>query len=945
MNQLKRYVSTVLVACFCLSVFAGISVRAEGQSLSDNLSGTYSASVSTYEQYLAEISDKDALTEEIKLDLSTAELSGEGVAKTDGGIEWRQSGNKATFRFSVKTAGNANINVIYSNISEINVNKITFDVYLDGEQLFNTMAGVVFPRWFESSEITQDERGNDISEELTVNKADMEERVYASDLYQPDPMLLYFSAGEHTLTFVGDNTDVLIKEITVCPPEKPDNYEDVLKKHQNNGVKIVEDYFDKIQGENTYLVSSQNLIAGMDRGDSSSEPNDYYALKLNMIGGSTWKSNRETVKWMVNADREGLYRLTFKSRQNQKDGFISSRRLRINGEIPFEECRSITFSYNTDWEMKTLGDSEGNPYYFYLREGENIISLETVPGELSEFAYEVDEIVLSLNKVYRQIIMVVGTNIDKYRDYDLFKEIPGIEEIFKENLARVKEVRRKIGEAGVQTGSEMVVFDSVITLLELFLADDENIPSRVETLNSYAADLATWSFETVEQPLAIDYFLFTGKENELPKANAGFFKNLKYEFLKLLASFQSDYGVVGDLSDSEDKLLVWVGSGSEQMSILKNMASSEFTAKTGIEVEVALAGTSVSRALMADKAPDVALQQAGDLPMDLGYRNSAIDLTQFEDFKEVEGWFMPGSLVPYMIGDACYGLPCTQSFEMLFVRTDVFESLGLKVPTTWDEFYAILPILQFNNFEIGLGGGSTTFSSLLKQNDLSLFKADRTGTDVASDLAATVCRQWTEFFTKYDFPLTLNFYNRFRSGEVPIGTSVYTLAAQLDTLAPEIRGMWAMYPMIGTVKEDGTVDNSQAPLGDGYGSTAVLLNEESKEQSWEFLKWFLSEDTQAEYGNKIEARLGVVDRVPTSNVAAFKRLGWSAETREVLLEQWSKQRPTVVVPGHYYVTRHLNNAFRAIVYSNENPTHTLKIYSQKIDREIKRKLQEFSIYQ
>ena len=51
---------------------------------------------------------------------------------------------------------------------------------------------------------------------------------------------------------------------------------------------------------------------------------------------------------------------------------------------------------------------------------------------------------------------------------------------------------------------------------------------------------------------------------------------------------------------------------------------------------------------------------------------------------------------------------------MMFVRTDIFEELGLTPPETWDDLYEIAPILQRNNMEVGLPAG--VFNMLLLQN-------------------------------------------------------------------------------------------------------------------------------------------------------------------------------------------------------------------------------------
>ena len=56
-------------------------------------------------------------------------------------------------------------------------------------------------------------------------------------------------------------------------------------------------------------------------------------------------------------------------------------------------------------------------------------------------------------------------------------------------------------------------------------------------------------------------------------------------------------------------------------------------------------------------------------------------------------------------------------------------------------------------------------------------------------------------------------FNRFRSGEMPLVITNYTFYSQLKTAAPDIRNLWDMALIPGTVLADGTVDHSTAASG------------------------------------------------------------------------------------------------------------------------------------
>ena len=169
---------------------------------------------------------------------------------------------------------------------------------------------------------------------------------------------------------------------------------------------------------------------------------------------------------------------------------------------------------------------------------------------------------------------------------------------------------------------------------------------------------------------------------------------------------------------------------------------------------------------------------------------------------------------------------------------------------------------------------------------------------------------WTNLYTQYGVDVHYDFFNRFRTGEMPIGIEDYTMYNMLVVAAPQIKGLWKMYLLPGTVKEDGTIDKTVA----GNGTASIIFNSSQKtDQAWEFLKWWMSVDVQAKYGKEIEAILGTAARYNTAAVEAVGYLDWPQEEYEVLMEQWSYVEEIPYIPGSYYVGRNIGNAFNEVV--------------------------------
>ena len=295
--------------------------------------------------------------------------------------------------------------------------------------------------------------------------------------------------------------------------------------------------------------------------------------------------------------------------------------------------------------------------------------------------------------------------------------------------------------------------------------------------------------------------------------------------------------------------------------------------------------------------------------------------------------------MPYDYDGSCYGVPLTQNFPMMFVRTDIFEELGLEVPQTWEELYALIPAIQRKNMQVGIPSAETTFATMLWQQGQGYYNDDRTATNFENQTAIEVFRQYTRLFTDYDLPVTYDFYNRFRSGEMPLGITDYVEYNRLLVAAPEITGKWAMYPVPETQrggKLDGSVQSSSGQ--GGY----VLRGSGRTQEAVQFLLWFASAEQQAEYGKKTEALLGALGRYAPANQEAFAYLPWLTEEQERILAQWQSVKEQPQMPGAYYTPRNLTNAFRSVVYDGMNYREALLKYSAEIDRELERKREEYS---
>ena len=333
-------------------------------------------------------------------------------------------------------------------------------------------------------------------------------------------------------------------------------------------------------------------------------------------------------------------------------------------------------------------------------------------------------------------------------------------------------------------------------------------------------------------------------------------------------------------------------------------------------------------------------------------RGGLYDLSTFDDYDEVTERFMPDSDLPYEYKGGNYGIPTTQSFYMLFYRTDIFEQLGLAVPQTWDEFLNTANLLLRKNMQVGLpyvqisnmtqvnaGVGSLNiFPTLLMQKGLSLYNADGTASTLTDPETVETFVEWTSYYTKYGFPKTYDFYNRFRVGLMPMAVVSYTMYASLTAAAPEISRFWRMAPIPGVRDENGSINRSVS----GSGTAAIILKDsENPELAWEFIKWWTEADTQYAYAGEVENILGTAARHDTANVEALKKLSWDRENLSALLEQWKNVKEIPEVPGGYYLSRVIDQAFWNTTNGSDAYEMTAK-WGKIANDEIKRKGEQYA---
>lgn len=914
----------------CLSLFLSVLLFISAVPLA-----TFDSTASSVTQNAETVTDYDRYLSEFAVSVETnapeIEISGDDAFTLS-------EGSVTELRIKVSTPAFYSFRFSYRCLPE-GRNDPSFSLMIDGVVPYSGAGSITLRRFWNVAEIEKDSGGNDIRGKMSLCEEWFDGVISDSSGIETEPYRFYLSAGDHTLTLTGADGVCQIKRLTAFGYTSPDSYEQFLRK--NAGAAIYDGELLCFESENPVLVNSRCVIANSDMTSALTTPSSTSASKLNILGGSNWKTAGDSVVWEVEVPETALYRISFRFKQDSYQGFTSYRALYVNGAIPYKEVASIAFRYDDAWQTYS------NEQYILLNKGKNRIALTCVLGESAALLKRTNAVISSLNALYSSLLMVIGSSPDSYRDYHLEKEIPDLQQTVSEIADEIDRLCDDVlAVSGENKGQLSALSDSSRQLRDM-ARDLRSITkgSRLQRLKSNISSVASFAAKLQGCPLTLDKFTLCG-DQKVDLHSIGFFRKAGYSLKRFLSSFTGDYNAASD--KGERKISVWISTGRDQLQVVRGMIESDFSPHSGISVSVKLVTGSIIQATLAGKGPDVALGRSETDIMNFAIRNAVCDFSEFDGFNKIIGRFSDSAMTPFTYRGAVYAVPMTQSFNMMFVRTDILERLGLKVPQTWNELITVtIPILQRSNLSVGLGllnksaniNSSNQFYTLLYQmggnlytDDLSRCAMDTPDALEAFDISVSLYRE-------YGIPQEYDFLNRFRTGENPIIIDSYTNYNNIKAGAPELDGLWQMLPIPGTAGENGDINRTQLMTSTGC---VIFKNAKDKQACFEFLDWYTSDETQTEYGIEIESVLGASGRYDTANINAMTGLGWSSSQLALLENQRACSCSFVQLPGSYYTAKEINNALVVSVTDTDTiPREKLLEAVALINDELARKRAEF----
>ncbi|MFP4975503.1 extracellular solute-binding protein [Paenibacillus sp. CN-4] len=879
-------------------------------------------------------------------------------AKSGSALALQTEGSWAEYTFTVPADGFYQMGMDYYALPGKR-SSIIRSLKIDGKYLFSQVKKMEFQRmWQESGEPWRDNQGNEFNPKREEVSGWQYREFRDAEARTGEPFRFYLTKGNHTLRLEAIREPAALGDLRIFSPQTLPAYAEVEQEYAAKGYKPVHNKLIKIQAETSTLRSDPTLKRIEDR-EPLTEPFTKDSIVLNSFGGVGWRTGGQWAEWSMEVPESGLYNIGIRFGQWFLNGIPVERRIMIDGRVPFREMNAVKFPYKAEWQVNKLGNEDG-PYDFYLEKGKHTLRMEVQVSIVGPMIEAVLNTTQKMSLLSREITQVTGTNPDPNGDWKLEQNITDLVPRLHLMARRLDEAVQAMYAYGVEQGSSELstLYEARDRILEM-AEEPSSIPGRMQQLTDLQASLGTWVNGLMKQSIVMDYIVVKSEDQPWPEDAAPWYTRLGTMTYDFASSFTKDYSGIGNTYKDEKVLELWISRGRDWAEIIKQMIDEDFTPNTGIKVNVNVIPTAAGDqkqilllASTAGLAPDVVLGVEGEVPIDFAVRNSLVNLNEFSDYKEVAGRFREGALIPYKYNGGDYALPENQNFSMLFYRKDIMEQLGIKeedIPDTWQEVMELIPLLQQNGMDFyyphapnNPASAINEFAPFLFQYGGDFYKNHGTQSALDSPEALAAMKTWTGLFTNYKLQKQADFYNRFRSGEMPIGVADYSTYILLSTAAPELTGWWGMKPMPGIKQADGRINRSTG----GLAQTAMIFSDsDMKEESWEFLKWWTSADAQESFGSELESLLGIEARWNTANIEALKRLPWQKQDIDAILEQWEWFKEREVVLGGYYTTRYIANIWNEIVLNGKYPREAMEQGVREINKELDKKREEFGLDQ
>jgi ABC-type glycerol-3-phosphate transport system substrate-binding protein len=684
--------------------------------------------------------------------------------------------------------------------------------------------------------------------------------------------------------------------------------------------------------------------------DASAMIYDTQFLRLNTIFGDSWERGGQSITYPITIATSGYYALSFRYRQYLLNDMVTMRSIAINGEIPFQEFKAVAFPYTMQFRNRTLMQTNGEPLYIFLEAGDHTITMEAV-NYAYRFAIEtMQNIMRQIQQLSLEIKRYTAGSNDLYRDWDIETFFPTASQDLKTWADQLDNMYTQLLGLSLTNQPSQLANVRVSSNRLRTLANQIN---RLPGLMVQFADgdssvnqmLGVSLQQMMRSSLEIERIMVHGRV-ELPRPSATFFVSAYEGGARLVLSFINNPYSANRMDPND--LNVWVNFPRPYIEIMQALIDQLYPGNRPVKLSQMPDENKLILSNISGQSPDLALGINHWIPYDFASRDAALDLRQFPGYTDLVQDFAKGAMIPYVFEQGVYGLPLTQNFWVTFYRRDIMASIGIEeIPQTWDEVISILPLLQSYglNYFLPLSqfSGLKPFVATLPfihQFGGQLYAENGMSTTINAEDTLNGITLMAELYTLYNIPkFVASFYNQFRYGTLPIGIGDLGTYLLLSSAASELDGLWSMDLHPGF--RDPVTNQINRSAASGAQASMILANTNHRQESWDFLSWWMSTPIQTLFGNILQSTYGKTFFWNSANLDAFAQSSMPQQYKEVVLAQWEYALEASRIPGTYMVERELSNAWTNIVFYGMNPRQAIDEAVRISNREIIYKMAEF----
>ncbi|MCR4905675.1 MAG: hypothetical protein K6A33_06300 [Clostridiales bacterium] len=406
---------------------------------------------------------------------------------------------KVTWEVNIPSTGFYAIKLDYCSVTE-KTNSIERSLYINGVLPFAEVRDLVMKKiWvntYTDGRFEVDSNGNELRPVSNVQHTWQEYTFIDPNSYFADPFEFYFEKGVNTISLGAVREDVVIQTITFFPYEDLPTYAEYVsgKSEAAAAEKI------HIAAETPSRTSDFTVYPIYDRKSAISEPQDSSKIMLNTIGSEKWQTAGQWVEYDFDVQTAGLYEIVFRFRQNELAGMYTSRKVYIDGKIPFEESNYLKFNYNANWQVESANNG-ADTFQYYLEPGKHSIRIEVTLGEMGNVVREVSAIMTSINTDYLSLLKLTGASPDSYRDYGFGRVLPEVVTDLVVQSIALQDVMNYIENMANVKSSNSATLEQIARLLRKMGTDEDEIAKNMGSLKPKIGTLGSWVNNVQTQPL------------------------------------------------------------------------------------------------------------------------------------------------------------------------------------------------------------------------------------------------------------------------------------------------------------------------------------------------------------------------------------------------------------------------------------------------------------